>query len=294
VIARRSYASISIACDGSAPGVIRSGPGGLRRLRTGAQLQNVVADAQYWHKIFKEDVDPPGAGRHILLENPTKKDVLDALDDVGSYLEESIRVGAPGWPGGELHFAFSGHGTDDGKLELADNELSATELVDSIVAPMSSAKYTRRIGVVFDSCYSGLTLAQLLLHPETGRHISLRDGFAAALHDEGAWELDHLGHGALTFTMKNAGNAHVDFSKLARAVQENDQKYLRLALQAFVPNPVTYLTEGDQHSIDLLNGHYVKVKGAGSIEVLGAVSLTQLLDALERARDADADEDVAL
>jgi hypothetical protein len=122
----------------------------------------------------------------------------------------------------------------------------------------------------------------------TGRApaITVVDGFAAAMHDEFAWELNNLGHGALTFSMRYPGNDHVDMDALARAVNENHQSYLRFALQAFVPNPVTYLTEGDQHSIDAINGHRVEVKGGGSVELGSRASVEELLEGLEWARTA--------
>jgi hypothetical protein len=86
------------------------------------------------------------------------------------------------------------------------------------------------------------------------------------------------------FTLKNPGNGHVDDSKLAEAVQNNDQTYIRTALQGFVPNPVTYLTEGEQHSIELRNGHLMEVKGSGSFELpVKRFSAEQLTDTLERA-----------
>ena len=79
-------------------------------------------------------------------------------------------------------------------------------------------------------------------------------------------------------------NTLVDAGQLAQAVERGDDTYLRLALQGFVPNPVSYLTEADQHSLDLVNGHLLEVKGLGSVDVLGNVALDQLLTALEQVR----------
>ncbi len=61
------------------------------------------------------------------------------------------------------------------------------------------------------------------------------------MHHELAWEVPALGHGALTFTLANPGNAHVDEGRLAQAVEKGDGTYLRLAHQDFVPNPVSNL-----------------------------------------------------
>ena len=49
----------------------------------------------------------------------------------------------------------------------------------------------------------------------------------------------------------------------------------------------TYLTEGDQHSIDVINGHRVNVRGGGSIGLSEAPQLGALLGALEWARSAE-------
>lgn len=191
------------------------------------------------------------------------------------------RIGA----GGSFRFAFAGHGTQQGNLVLADGELAPEELAELIAVSIeSNSAMRRRLALVFDSCFSGLTLARIMLHPLHGARLSILDGFAAAMHDELAWEIDALGHGALTFTLANPGNAHVDADRLAQAVERRNETYLRLALQGFVPNPVSYLTEADQHSLDLINGHLLEVKGLGSVDVLGDVSLDQLLAVLEHVR----------
>lgn len=121
-----------------------------------------------------------------------------------------------------------------------------------------------------------------------GRDFLLIDGFAACLHDEEAWELDSLGHGVLTFTMRNPGNSHVDSKRSSRAIRTGtDQAYVAIALQAFTPNPVTYLSAGKQNSIDVINGHALQVVGAGEVELSGEATVAQLSAALEWARDAD-------
>jgi hypothetical protein len=283
-------AGIAVGCEGPGPGVVRTSPVGMRRSRDGAHLQNVLADARHWHEAFLADAESWSeerrgcdSTRFILLENPRRAEVEDALVECGQFLHQfSDR---PDWNGGSLHFAFSGHGTDKGELVLADGEFSPDELIELIAATVDpNPPKRRRLGLVFDSCFSGLTLARIIVHPAHGSRVSIPDGFAAALHDEFAWELDSLGHGALTFTMQNPGNAHVDRNRLAKAVEQGDEAYLRLALQGFVPNPVTYLTEGDQHSLDLTNGHWLEIKGWGGVDVLGDVSLDELLHALERIR----------
>jgi hypothetical protein len=272
-----NYASVVIACPGPVEGLMREGPAGPRRRRDGAVLPLVQADGEYWHSNFKKG----SAGYDALLVNPRKSECLSAI------AEAAAAIDGVGQGGGQLHFAFAGHGAADGSLVLGDEELSAAELVDAIASTTHRTAPRRKLGIVLDCCHSGLALAEILTSREHRRTLLVVDGFAAALHDEYAFELDQLGHGALTFAMKNPGNAHVDPARLAKAVNEGDESYLRFALEAFVPNPVTYLTEGDQHSIDVINGHHVDVRGGGSIGLSEAPQLGALLGALEWARSAE-------
>lgn len=286
----RYQAGVAIGCEGPDAGLVRTGRLGVRRSRDGARLEHFLADARHWREAFKHnneggrDERPSGVDPFVvLLENPSRAAVVDAMAECGAFLH-AFRD-RPDWSGGSFHFSFAGHGTDAGDLVLADGALSPDELAELVTAsvdPNPPAK--RRLGLVLDSCFSGLTLARIMLHPLRRSQLLITDGFAAAMHDELAWELDALGHGALTFTMANRRNAHVDRDRLAKAVEQGDETYLRLALQGFVPNPVSYLTDADQHSLDLLNGHWLEIKGLGVVDVLGNVSLCQLIDALERVR----------
>lgn len=283
-------AGVAIGCQGRGSGLVRTSPVGTRRSRDGAQLDHVLADAKHWYEAYHEEAEAWSEERRdgdnprfILLENPTRAQVADAIAECGQFLHQF--KDRPNWNGGSFFFSFAGHGTDEGDLELADDKLSPDEFIEFVAATVDpNPPRRRRLGLVFDSCFSGLTLARIMVHPLHGEQVSISDGFAAALHDELAWELASLGHGALTFTMRNRGNAHVDRNVLAKAVEQGNEAYLRLALQGFVPNPVTYLTEGDQHSLDLVNGHWLEIKGWGGVDVLGEVSLDEVLDALERVK----------
>ena len=82
--------------------------------------------------------------------------------------------------------------------------------------------------------------------------------------------------------------------ELARAVREGDEEYLRWALHRHTPNPVTYLTQGDQTGVEVMNGWHIEAKGGGSVDLLGDLTLYRVLDALERARIADLYETVRL
>jgi hypothetical protein len=227
---------------------------------------------------------------HQQLINPRRQEVLDALSEASRAADDARRES--GWHGGQVDFAFAGHGTPAGGLCVTDAEVNAQDLVDAVLAARTSSEQ-RYLSLVLDACYSARVLCEVLADERHSTDLLLIDGFAASLHDEAAWELERLGHGALTFAMRNRGNRHVDRGRFARAVKTNDEAFLRFALQAFTPNPVTYLTEGEQNSVEVLNGHGLSVQGSGRIEVLSRPKPDDLFEALERARDADDGELVA-
>ena len=273
-------ASITIACEGPDAGTVRGGPAGRRRSRDGAHLAHVRSDAEYWHETFKASTP---VQEHVLLVNPTRAAVVAALTAASESLIDY--QGEPGWAGGQIDVTFSGHGTVSGELVLADSSISGCELLDATLAgPPTNDR--RKFSFVFDSCHSGRTLAEVLTDDRHPRDFLVIDAYAASLPDELAWELDHLGHGALTFTMRRRGNGHVDLGRLAKAVDEGDDEYVRFALHSFTPNPVAYLTEGDQHSIDAINGHSISVMGAGDVEVEPETTLEHLLADLHHAKFA--------
>jgi Caspase domain len=272
--------SVTVACEGPDRGTIRGGPGGARRSRDGAQLAHVRADAEYWHENFKATTP---VKEHFLLVNPTRTMLNEALAEAQESLM-SYR-GEDGWAGGQIDFAFAGHGTSDGELVLADRVISASDLLDAMTnGPPTDDR--RKLAFVFDSCHSGHTLAKVLIDERHGPDFLVIDAFAASLPDESAWELGHLGHGVLTFTMMRK-EVPVDFAGLVRAVDEGDNAYLRLAFHAFAPNPVAYLTEGEQHSLDAINGHNVSVPGGGDTEVEPDTTLEELLAELRDRKLVD-------
>ena len=76
-------------------------------------------------------------------------------------------------------------------------------------------------------------------------------------------------------------------------MRDRDDAYVRLATQAFVPNPVTYLTEGDQTSFELVSGHRVVLKGAGEFELPARFTGAQLVELLGRAGEAEPEQDLS-
>lgn len=274
-------ASVTVACEGPGIGSVQHGPLGIIRSRDGARLAHVRADAHYWNEQFRTSSP---VDYHALLVNPTRDEVTEALSNATEALAPF--ASEPGWVGGQVDFAFSGHGSPTGGLVLSDGEFKATDLIDPILFRHDSSDRTRKLGLVLDSCYSGRTMAQILTDERQQRDFLVIDGFAACLHDESAWEFEYLEHGVLTFSMRHRGNAHVDSARLARAVWDGDGQYLRFALHAFTPNSVSFITDGQQTSIDVINGHLVQIPGGGETELPDTPSLPRMLDDLDRGRSS--------
>jgi hypothetical protein len=286
-------ARIAIACRGTDEGEIRDGPGGHRRSKDSTHLEFTLADAQLDYgdpSAYVPESGEPDRGdlpRAQLLVEPTIAEFLGALYLAHTYVERC--AGTAYWGGGGIRVYFSGHGAaSTGALVLKDGEVSGRDLAEALGARVRRRDGTQLgVELVLDSCYSAAFLADFLAHHDPERLLP-RDLWAASLHTERAWELPSLGHGALTFCLTHRGNAHADFDRLAEAIHSGDDSYVRLALQGLVPNPVTYLTERDQHAVRVVHGHTVAVPGAGEFSLYdppfdGKFTREQLLGALDRA-----------
>ena len=146
---------------------------------------------------------------------------------------------------GQLDFAFAGHANNLGHLCLAGGEtVTMTEILDHFI-DAPGVVWRPFIGIVLDCCFAARALADAICHPGNPDRFAIIDAFAAAL---------------------------------------NDEDRIRPALQAFVPNPVTYLTEGEQTSVDLINNHHLEINGGGSFEIPEVVTMGEFLRLLNKAR----------
>jgi hypothetical protein len=149
----------------------------------------------------------------------------------------------------------------------------------------------RRLSLILDACHAGRMLAEIVTDERQRTDFLLIDGFGASMHDELAWEVDVLGHGALSFAMGARPTGYPDPSaqhaRLAQAVRKGDEDYVRTALCQHVPNPVTYLTEGEQTSVEVINGWHIQPQGGGTVDLLGDLTLDRVLQALKRARESE-------
>lgn len=121
----------------------------------------------------------------------------------------------------------------------------------------------------------------MLLHPTHWNRVVLRDAFASCLPGQESYELDRLGHSVFTHTMvgpysgvlppppEQGDWSDSDYRAWSRAQRETTQ----------------YLTNGQQHSLDVINGHSVTVRGANrepvEVDPKAGMQLDELRDALD-------------
>jgi hypothetical protein len=185
--------------------------------------------------------------------------------------------------GGSLNLIFSGHGTAEGDFVLADRPVPPDELMERCSCGRAGDNgKTRHLRVVIDSCYSGLTLCRMLLRAHHWRRLVVRDGFAASLPTEEAFELRRVGHSVLTHTMIRPG------AFLTRKLfQEGSDAFLR-----FGDPRAERREQGDDvlpHQrratlLEVVNGHAITLQGSrpAKVEILDLRedSLEELVDAV--------------
>ncbi len=289
-------AAITISCSGLGKALVRSGPGGLRRSRAGADLQFTMADGEFFNNHFGTDGhDYEITSREWLIE-PSLDELVAALRlaavSLAPFVNEDLQNA------GGIIICYAGHGAEStGAMILKDGEVSGAALVDMIAVDVAGT-LLRRVDLVLDSCFAGAFLAEFLAcisQSGEGTKVRIVDARIAALHKELAWEIPALSHGVMTYVFNSLFKSN-DFQErdvLARAVNTNDQPTIRRLLHRYVPNPVSYLTEGDQHSVEVTNGHYVEVPGGGHFELLyEPFSPDQLERTLARALSASMNTEV--
>lgn len=272
--------AVEVACSGPAEEAATvEGPLGPIGSKASAHLTYAIADVRAWSSL---DDGPPPMGEdclrgRIAVEEATRVDVLDAVAEASSRLNAHNDHSS----GGTLDFYYSGHGLPDGALSLADGALHAEELAEAWVRG-NTHNSIRHIRFVLDCCYAGMVMARLLLHPGHWSSYVLRDGWAASLPSEEAFELPRLGHGVLTYVKTRPDPlAIVDDWKASK--HEPSEEELR-GLRRIDRETVHYLTNGRQHALDLINGHAISVLGSrhGYLELGDSEwSLNELVDALD-------------
>lgn len=280
-------AAVLAACSGpsqSAPSC--EGPAGTFVSKAHARLNHAVADVEAWARYTYIAPPPMGSERlrhKTVLQEATRQRIVEAIADANDRLNAHNRESA----GGTLDFYYSGHGHPNGDLCLADGPLSPDELANCWVRGNTSGR-TRHVRLVLDCCHAGMTLARLYLHTGHWKSYVLRDAWVASLPGEEAFELPRLGHGVLTYTMLRPDPLHLlgGVHDERRDPTDHEIKQVRKTLR----ESTQYLTNGKQHSLDMINGHYVRVPGMSNvgIELMDRVwtldELAATLDALPGLR----------
>lgn len=279
-------ASLVIACQGNQEPEIETTPYGEIRSRDGANLKFTANDAKGIYKDWSRGNSlPPEA--HIYLENPTKSEVEKAFDKINLILSKYPQKKTG------IDIFFAGHGEfPAGSLVLKDHNLSVKELIELVSVPLDKNQGERGLGLILDSCYAGSFLIDVVVElEEPNSGIRLFDARVSSMHDEKSWELSFLEHGAFTFAILNPGNQYLEKNELAKAIERKDNRVIAKCLQGMVgmvASPVSFLTQGKQHSIDCMKGGHFSVDGHGSFslfDIEGNVNREALIKNFEKAKN---------
>lgn len=280
------HGSVCVASSGydATEASLSRSPVGSRRSKAAATLRYALADAEYWLSEFESNVGSGPDDIHVLLADPSVAELDSALDQVREHLASRWQPNAI-W-GAQFGFAFSGHGSPDGTILLSDGSFDVCSILPTIVPDLRPTDSSRLMGRLFlDSCYAGAALCQSLasLPPS----VSLRDAYAAALHDEQAWESDELEHGFMSYIAGHASPIDAQAELLQALVDAGAWKVDSSGRLAPVPSFVysgglteqvrrnmmdfdlmPYLSEGDQHVLDVMNTRVVTVRGRGRFDIM--------------------------
>lgn len=249
-------AAVLIACSGPAKAAeLAEGPAGPFASKAQAHLEYAVADVEAWAR--DTHIGPPPMGEEFLrhkavLREATRQDVLDAVSEANDRLNSHNDHSR----GGTLDIFYSGHGDPNGDLVLADGPLATDELADLWGRGNNSGE-SRHVRLVLDCCHAGMTLARLIVHPHHWSAYVLRDAWAACLPNQEAYELPRLGHGVLTYTRLREDPLTI-VNRIRGEGREPTAAEIKLLHRVGRESP-HYLTNGRQHALDLINGHFVSV-----------------------------------
>jgi len=241
-------ANIIIAASGPGQSTVHQTRFGEIRSRSGANLQYACNDTAALGKSWKKLSPGLPDELHVVLTNPSLRDVEEAVVRMSVQLDSYPEVFG-------LNLFFAGHGEEGtGNLVLSGGSLSPTRFLE-LQAEDVGLNNQRKIGVFLDSCYSGAFLVRLAIEAyESFEGFSCRDGLASCLPDEESYEKCYLEHGVFTYTHLNKGNSYVDLPQFRKAILENDPIGLQKGLQGLVgtmSSATAFLTEGKQFSMSL-------------------------------------------
>lgn len=257
------HGSISIACAGKEEPYIIPTPYGEMRSRSGAQLKYTANDALKFHQSILKN-NPLGESANIFLENPTKDEVKESIEQIREVLAEKS--------GNGFYFFFAGHGIyGTGDLVLADENLTAVELLEMIGGTNDDHDISLTTEIRLDSCYSGSFLIDIILELEKEIYnVYLMEGFAASMFDEKSWEMSFLEHGAYSFTLLHPGNEYVNSKQLVEAIENNNHRIIAKYAQAGIAMkapPIPFLTQARQHSMSVYKHNLIGMDNYGDFQL---------------------------
>lgn len=252
------------------------GPRGKFHSKSQTTLRFAVEDVRAWAARFRDGEESGHCDvvdHHVILESATadefREAIADAVDRLDFHFEDSL--------GGSLNVSFSGHGSIDGDLVMADRLVSPDELMEWCAGGRAGDNgRTRNLRTVIDSCYSGLTLCRMLFHPHHWTRVVVRDGYAACLPSEEAFEMRSLRRSVLTYTMLRPG-----WELWSKGPEELSAEEVR-EVKTSIRETTQYLTNGEQHALEVINGHAISVRGCGaSVEACDTTTLDELVEAVD-------------
>ena len=257
------------------------------RSRSGAKLkytENDVARLCERMPIYSGHIE--GNTNQLKRVNPKKSEVVNGIETLVACLRQGETRGKR-----VLNIIYAGHGDpSDGGWQLKDGTLSGDEVSAIIAGSHEGSRNKLHIDLLLDSCYSARFPIDLMVGMKGNEHVYPFDCTVSSMPDEKSWEMNFIEHGALSYSLIHTGNEHVDGAELARTIDTCDRETVVKALQgAGVPNPVTLLTDGRQHSVELVSGHTIEVVGAGKVDLaehLAVLTHAGLADCLYRAKSA--------
>ncbi len=282
-------AVLTVASSGKGESKCVQTPYGEMRSRAGAKLKYTTNDVQaLYQNTPKQYLEDGVQSLDCELIDPCVDEFYAAVEKAARYLADQS---GPVNSKNVLTIMYAGHGEPlDGAWVLKDCTISASELHRRIENSYAHCERRLHVDLIMDSCFSSRFLIDFLIASQNSEYVYAFDCFASSLPEEVSYEFAFLEHGVLSFHLTHQGNKHVDRNELAKAIDKSNQKTILKALHGItVPNPVTYLTAGKQHCVELISGHSLEVQGAGCIKLAdyeGTLTRLGLSDALHRAKTA--------
>ena len=286
---RNYIVHLSLSCSGPDKATTRTGPIGVIRRRDSADLKFTTRDVDWLHSHFMEPkYDSATVEKHFRCVNPQKADFLRTIDEAIAHLAQ-YRSNLD-WDGGGLVIVYAGHGTEHtGAIVFSDAVLEPEELAHYLARRKPKSHRRLRVDLVLDSCFASAFVAQFLTCAwnELEDYLFPCTLFAAALPDEYAWEMPTLGHGVFTHAYKTEGEWSLAQPRLLLITRILWSRWRKKdpQLQRLTMGGVSYITNGDQHSLEYENGHF-QLHGAGSFNIsdLKSVSAANIISEIQRLR----------